>query len=168
MQEFISIGIVIKAHSIKGELQIFPLTDEPEQFSDLDTIYLNLSGKRKSYRVEKVRLTRNRVFLKLESINDRTTAQNLKGALIEIILTDLRELSNNEYFIFDLIGLKVKNLAGEFIGELIDVLTLPANDVYIINNGKQEILIPAIRDVIKEINLEQGEMIIDPIDGLLD
>ena len=166
--EFISIGIVIKAHGIKGEVQITPLTDEPVIFFDLYSIYLNINGNRKNCAIEKVRLTHNKIILKFENINDRSAAQNLKGALLEIKRTDLRELSDNEYFIFDLIGLKVKSLTGELIGELKNVLNLPANDVYVVNNGVNEFLIPAIKDVIKRVDLDKGEMIIDPIDGLFE
>lgn len=166
--EFVSIGAVLKAHGTKGEIQVVPLTDEPQQFKTLDTIYLNLNGKRKICAVDKVQLTHNKIILKLKDIDDRTTAQELKAALIERKITDLRKLSDNEYFIFDLIGLKVKNLSGQFIGELIDVLTLPANDVYIINDGEKELLVPAIKDVIKKIDLDRREMFIDPIDGLID
>ena len=166
--EFVSIGAVNKAHGIKGELQITPITDEPEQFSTLNSCYLNFNEKRKICSIEKVRFTRNKILLKLEGIDDRTTAQKLRGAFVEIKLTDLRELSDNEYFIFDLVGLKVKKMSGEFIGELIDVLTLPANDVYVVNNGEQEFLIPAIKDVIKQVDLKRGEMSIDPVDGLFE
>lgn len=166
--DFISIGAVIKAHGISGEILIIPFTDELEQFNSIDKVFLNLNARRKIYAVKKVRLTDNKIILKLEGIDDRTTAQSLKGALIERKLADLRKLSDNEYFIFDLIGLEVKDVAGEYLGELTDVLTLPANDVYIIKSGEKELLIPAIKEVIKHIDLNRREMIINPIDGLLE
>ena len=166
--DFISIGVVVKARGIKGELVVTPLTDNLIQFNTLTSIYLSFMGERKNFIVEKAHSIQHKIFLKLENINDRTSAQKLKGALIERKRSDLRKLSKNEYFIFDLIGLKVKKLTGEFVGDLTKVLSLPANDVYVVNRGNHEFLIPAIKDVIKKIDLDKKEMIINPIDGLLE
>jgi len=166
--EFISIGIVSKIHGIKGELSITPLTDEPEQFNTLKFLYLILARERKLFKVESIRSVRKKIFLKLSGIDDRTSAEALKGAVVETTISELRPLDENEYFIHDLIGLAVKTVTGDYIGVLKDVICLSANDVYLIEDGNKEILIPAIRQVITKVDLTRNEMIIDPIDGLLE
>ncbi|MBN1153726.1 16S rRNA processing protein RimM [candidate division KSB1 bacterium] len=166
--DFISIGIVINAQGIKGELKIYPITDEPEQFEDLEFIYLSTKGVRKRYQVQHVRFTNKHVVIKLEGIDDRTTAENLKNSLIERKLSELRPLDENEYYIFDLIGLTVITISGESRGQIVDVLTNPANDVYVVSDGSNEYFVPAIKDVVKKIDLGAGEMVIDPIDGMFE
>lgn len=166
--EFISIGAVVKAHGVMGQLVVKPLTDELDQFNDLESIYLSLNGKSEEHVIDDVNVSKNQVILKLRDIKDRNSADNFRGALIEIKFSDARELAENEYFIFDLIGLNVKTIQGEYIGEIVDVLQLPANDVYVLKSGENEILIPAIKEIIKNISLDKQEVIIDPMDGLLD
>jgi len=77
-------------------------------------------------------------------------------------------LPNNSFYVFDLIGLRVKSSRGEVIGEITDVWFMPANDVYVVRQGEKEWLIPAVREVIKSVDVEAGEMIIEPMEGLLD
>ncbi|MBD3288816.1 16S rRNA processing protein RimM [candidate division KSB1 bacterium] len=167
-KEFISIGAVTKAHGIKGEIGVKPLTDEPEQFTLIKSVYLNINNSRTLVEVEKVRLQQNFIILKLAHINDRTAAEQLKGALIEREISELRELEDNEYYVFDLIGLEVKDLDGNLIGELVDVMILPANDVYVIRGGEKEFLVPAIQDIVKKIDLDRNEMLIYPMNGLFE
>lgn len=166
--QLISIGVVIKAHGIQGELDMIALTDDPEQFKVGTAVHLNLKGEYKRYKIEKVRSVPHKMILKLEGVDDRTTAQSLKGAYLEKERGELHELTEDEYFIFDLIGLTVKTLAGAYLGKLTDVWTLTANDVYIVHDGEKELLIPAIKDVIEKVDLDRKEMIIVPIDGLLE
>ncbi len=166
---FISIGAVAKAHGIKGEISVRPLTDEPEQFTLLQSVYLNTKNSRTLAEVERVRLQHNFIILKLAHINDRSSAEQLKGALIELEFSKMRKLEDNEYYIFDLIGLVVKDLNGKFLGVVVDVMALPANDVYVIrDDNENEFLIPAIQDIIVKIDLVQKEMLIDPLEGLFD
>jgi 16S rRNA processing protein RimM len=168
-KEVISIGAIVKAHGIKGEVSVTPLTDEPKQFSELKSVHLNVKNNRTRVEIEKVRFHQNIIILKLAHINDRNSAENLKGALIEREFSQMRKLEDNEYYIFDLMGLIVKDLQGNIFGEVVDVMDLPANDVYVVRNANEdEFLIPAIQDVIIKIDLVQKEMLIDPMDGLFD
>lgn len=167
-KEYIAIGAVARAQGLKGEIQVLPLTDEPVQFEELTIVFLSMGGSRKAHHVEKVRAAKNRFILKLEGIDDRTASELLKGALIERPIEELAPLAEDEYFIFDLLGLTVKTNDGQNLGKLVDVLDLPANDVYVVSSGTKEILIPAIKDVILKIDFANKEMIINPMDGLLD
>jgi len=166
--DFISIGVVVNAQGIKGEVKVYPLTDEPEQFDELEFLYLTNKGERNLYPVEFVRLNKNIIILKLTGINDRTTAENLKNFLIQRKISDLRPLAENEYYVFDLIGLKVITISGEKLGQIVDVLSNPANDIYVVSDEKKEYYVPAIKDVVKTIDLDAGVMMIDPIDGLFE
>jgi 16S rRNA processing protein RimM len=168
VEEFIAIGVVVRAHGIKGEFQVFDYTDEPEQFDALTSVYLSLNDVRKLYEIETIRHTRDRIILKLKDIDDRTTASNHKGALIERKLSELRPLSDDEYYIHDLVGLRVETDEGVYLGVISNVLNLPANDVYVVLENGRETLIPAIKDCIRKVDIDNGVMIIHPLDGLLE
>lgn len=167
--EFISIGIITKAFGIKGEMLVYPLTDNPEQLKQLKNVLLSDGEKeRQLFTVQRVKEKNNLFILKLDGIDDRNQAISFQKFLIEKRLEDSEELSPNEYYIFDLIGLKVITTDNQQLGELKDVLSLPANDVYVVQDGAKEILIPAIKSVIKKVDLKKEILIIELVDGLLE
>ncbi len=166
--EYVSIGIITKASGLKGEVVVIPITDEPQQFNKLKKISIkDQNDERKSFIIDSVRISSHRIIIKFGNINDRDSAQALKGLYIEKHSSECEALPPEEYYIFDLIGLKVKTTDDILLGKIIDVLTLPANDVYIIQNESSEYLIPAIKDVVKKVDLEQEYILIEPLDGLL-
>lgn len=166
--EFISIGLITKAHGVKGEMVVIPITDEPQQFEALENISIKYpEDERKFFTIERVSIKPDRILLKVAEINERSHALALKGLYIDKHLEEGEALPPNEYYIFDLIGLQVKTTDDVWLGEVRDVLILPANDVYVVNNGSREYLIPAIKDVVKKVDLEQEYILIEPIDGLL-
>jgi 16S rRNA processing protein RimM len=111
---------------------------------------------------------RNRVYLKLAEITDRDEADEWRGAEVEIAGTDLPPLEEGEYYAFELIGLTVVTTEGEELGVLEEVLDMPANDVYVVRKDGKEYLIPAIKEVIQEVDLSAGQMVIQVIEGMLD
>ena len=166
--EFNSIGIIKKPHGIKGGVVVVPITDELEQFETLQEISIqDRDGKRENFSVEWINIKSQKIILKLEGINDPNQALPLKGLYLDKPFDRSYKLPDDEYYIFDLIGLKVKTADNPCLGEVTDVLTLPANDVYVVRDGSKEYLIPAIKDVIKKIDLDQEYILIEPIDGLL-
>ncbi len=166
--EFVSIGIITKAHGIKGEILVIPLTDDPLQFEKLKNISIkSVQEERKSFVIERVRIRTNKIILKLQGIDDRNSALVLTGHYIDKQLDECKPLTPDEYYIFDLIGLEVRTTDNRSIGEVKEVLTLPANDVYVVMNGTREFLIPAIKDVVKNVDLENEVILIEPMDGLL-
>jgi 16S rRNA processing protein RimM len=165
--EFVSIGIVARAHGIRGEVQVSPVTDDLQQFKTLKQVYLKIyKGERQLLKIERARIQNDKVILKFEGIDNRTDAADLKDSRIEKQFDPYVPLLPDEYYIFDLIGLVVKTTENRLLGEIAEVLTLPANDVYVVQNGTEEYLIPAIKDVIKQVDLEAGIMLVQPIDGL--
>ena len=166
--EYLSIGIISKPHGVKGGLVVIPITDEIEQFETMQEIsVLDREGGRKNFSIEWIKINSQKIILKLEGIDDRNQAITLKGLYLDKYFDKDYNLPQDEYYIFDLIGLKVRTAENLCIGEVIDVLTLPANDVYVVKDGSKEYLIPAIKDVIKKIDLEEEFILIEPIDGLL-
>lgn len=166
--EYISIGRIIKAHGIKGEVVVVPLTDDLHQFEHLKLIALrNSQAERHFFNIERVRIDSNRILIKFDTIDDRDSAFRLKGWYIEKRTDECEKLPADQYYIFDLIGLKVKTTDNRWLGEVTDVLSLPANDVYVVHDGSKEYLIPAIKDVIKTVDLDEEYLLIEPIAGLL-
>ncbi len=168
-REWVTIGKIVAPFGIRGELKVRSFTDIPDRFVTLDMVYL--SPGYASYTIEGVRPYKGEDMhlLKLRGIDDATAAETVRGSAICVPLSALPQLPPNSYYQHDIVGLQVFNLAGTLIGVIDDIMFTGGNDVYIINapNGKQ-ILVPAIKDVVKQIDLIRQVMYIDPIKGLLD
>jgi len=164
------IGLILGAFGIKGEVRILSLNDEPERFSELkDVVVVNEGGIETGLEIVKVRLHKKYALVLFKGIDNRTKAENLKGSYVRLLEPD-GELSRAEEAKVErdrLIGLKVFTKSGEFLGELEEVIRTGANDVYEVSDGKRTVLLPAINDVIKSIDLENGRMVVDPLPGLL-
>lgn len=168
LPEWITIGVIGGAHGIQGEIKVVPMTDDPQRFHLLDQIYLEYSANNlQRYAVQRVRFQKKTVLLKLDGLDDRSSAEQLRGLELKIPRESCLELPDDQYYVFQMIGLAVYSTEGQWLGKLSDVMEMPANDVYIVRNGEQEILIPAIKDVIKKIDLENGVMTIELLEGLL-
>ena len=166
--DFISIGIITKPHGIKGEVLVSSLTDNAEQFQKLKHVFLTQQdGTRTKISIQQVRQKNNQFIIKFSGIENRNQAETLQKILIEKRLEDGDVLSSDEYYLFDLIGLKVYTTDHQLLGRIKEVLTLPANDVYVVQGESTQFLIPAIRSVVKKVDLEKDIMLIEPIDGLL-
>ena len=160
------VGRVLKPFGVRGELKVEILSDFPERFASLRQVFIG--GDAKLFSVEHTRRHGNAVLVKLAGIETPEDAAHLREQLVSVALEDAVALPENRVYLYQLIGLRVKTIEGELLGEISDVLDTRANDVYIVSNGTREILLPAIPDVVKEINLERGEMIVELIDGLVD
>lgn len=161
----IKVGKITGAFGIRGELKVYPYTDRPERFEELGKIFAN--GQ--EYKITNVRYQKNLVLLRLEGVADRNAAEKLKGTELTINRENLRELEEDEFFIFDLIGLEAVDENGGHIGRVHDVIQNTAQDLYEIetDDGKMH-LIPAVYEFIPEIDPDSGIMVIKPIPGLLD
>lgn len=170
----ITIGQISKVRGIKGEMVVDPLTDDPERFSALEKVFLSKDEKVIQVDVEKARvvfITKNlkqRVLLKLKGVETPEEAKKLVGSFLEIEREDLIHLPEGRYFIFDIIGLKVITTDDKEIGTVKEVISLPANDVYVVQGNQKEYDIPAIKEIVKKIDLEKKIMIIEPKEGQLD
>jgi 16S rRNA processing protein RimM len=162
---FLIIGKILKPFSYRGELKVEILTDYPERFASLRTVYIGDDAK--SFSVESTHTHGKYILLKLHGIDSDQQAGALRDQFLYVSIEDAVELPKDQIFLYQLVGLRAVTTDGQLLGTVTDVLDTNANDVYVVNDGAREILIPAIPDIVREINLERGEMIIRLIDGLV-
>lgn len=162
------VGKVLKPQGIKGEIKIKSVSPNPQRFKTLKKVFIKKETL-KTYSIESVRVSDKFVFLKLLGINNREESEILRGCDILIDKSELIDLVANEYFVHDLIGCRVVTEDGLILGELIDVAQYSSNDVYVVKNdvGK-EILIPAAKEVIKQVDITNKQIKVHLLEGLLD
>ena len=167
MQKRLEVGQIVNTFGIKGEVKVTPFTDDINRFDDLKKVYVKTRKESKLYKVESVRYHKNMVLLKFEGINNPEDAELLKNSFLEIDREDAIPLEEGQYFIVDLIGLDVYTDEGNFLGKVDDIYNTGANDIYVVKDelGKQ-ILLPGIKEVIKEVKLED-RIIVHLIPGLI-
>jgi len=164
-KELINIGKIVNTQGHKGEVKIISLTDFPERFKDMKSALINNNGQMKNLTIEGVRNHKQFIVIKFKEIPDMNHAEKLKNSFIQVKQEDLVELEKGQYYIFKLIGLSVFNEENELLGEIKDVIKTGANDVYVIkDNEGNEMLVPAIKDVVKDINLEEKKVVISPME----
>lgn len=165
--DFVVIGLLRRAHGVKGEISVQPVSDLTERFEALERVLVRQDGEIAEMAVEGVRAKGGSVLLKLEGIGDRTAAQALAGAEIGVRKKDVYPVPEGTYYVFDLIGCRVVGQEGREIGLIDDVLKMPANDVFVVKDGTREVLIPVVKSVVKKIDLERKVIEIEEIEGLL-
>ena len=161
--EFITIGEIISPWGVEGQLKVKVITDFPERFSPQAKVYINCQPMT----IKSAIWQKDRVIIKLGNIDSAQEAQRLQGQPIEIPYSQLRHLPEGQYYYFQLIGLEVWTTQGEPLGNITEVLTAESNDNYVVSGAKGEILIPAIEDVVKSIDLKNRRIVIEAIEGLL-
>ncbi len=169
MQEEFQIGAITSSHGVKGEVKVFPTTDEPEKFRKLKKVTLRSPRETKEVEIESAKFFKNMVILKLKDINDRDQADRLKQATLWVGREDAVKLKKNEYYRGDLIGMSVYTEDGELFGELTDVLDTGANDVYAVKRTEtgEEVYLPAIKQCILKVEPEENRMTVHIMEGLL-
>jgi 16S rRNA processing protein RimM len=166
--EWATIGQVVALFGVRGELKVHLLTDVPDRFGRLEAVYLGPEHRR--YVIEHARPYKGEmIILKLAGFDDANTAELLRRKEIQIPVSQLAELPPGSYYQHDILGLTVLTSDNRELGQIVDILETGGNDVYMIKgpDGKQ-ILIPAIKDVVKQIDLIRRTMYIDPLPGLLE
>lgn len=166
--EWATIGQVVALFGVRGELKVRLLTDIPERFQHLEAVYLG--PKHQRYKIEHVRPSKGEIIiLKLAGIDDANTAEALRQQSIVIPLSQLAKLPAGSYYQHDILGLHVFTLANRALGSLVDIIETGSNDVYVVqgSDGKQ-VLIPAIKEIVKQVDLIRHTMYIDPLPGLLE
>lgn len=166
MKDYIKVGKLVNTHGVKGYIKCLPMTDDLERFEELEYIYTEKDNKRRI--INDVWYQKGMVYLKLENIDDMDSAESFKDTYISILEDQLRELPQDSYFLFDLEGMDVYSTEGDYIGEISDIFQTGANDVYEVKNKNKSYLIPAIKDVVKTVNVQDRKMIINVIEGLLE
>lgn len=169
MEERLRVGVVSSTHGIRGEVKVFPTTDDVGRFKKLKNLFLVQNNKEQELEIEGVKFFKKFAILKFKGIDNINDVEAFRGGELYIPRSAARKLAKNEFYIGDLIGLTVQTEEGRVLGELTDVIETGANDVYSVRmeNGK-ELLLPAIRQCILNVDLEQKEMTIHLMKGLLD
>lgn len=164
----LEIGQIVNTHGIKGEIKVTPFTNDITRFDDLKEVYVKSKKESKLYKVEGVRYHKNMVLIKLEGINTPEQADLLRNAYLEVDREHAVPLEEGTYYIVDLIGLEVYTEEGKLLGKVDDIYNTGANDIYVIKDelGKQ-VLLPGIKDVIKNVDLEGGKITVHLIPGLI-
>lgn len=166
--EYIEIGQIVNTNGLKGVVKVNPFTDDISKFEELKYVYIQLKSELKKVKIEQVRYNKNQVLLKLEGIDSIEEAEKYRNFYLKTEKESQEDLGEDTYYIVDLIGLDVYTDKNEYLGKIEDVFPTGSNDVYVVkdNLGKQ-ILIPAISDVVKEVDLKNKKMIINLIPGLI-
>ena len=167
MEEYLRIGVITTAHGVKGEVKVFPTTDDVKRFKKLKSLYLSHKDILKELKVESVKFFKQFVILKLEGIDDMDKAMAYRNADLLVSRKDAVKCEKDEYFIVDLIGLKVIDEEGAFIGVLKEVLPTGANDVYEIEREDgTSFLLPAIKECVLDVNIKEGFVKVKLLEGL--
>jgi 16S rRNA processing protein RimM len=161
--EFITIGKILAPWGIDGKLKVEAVTDFPQRFAPSATVYIN----HQPMTIDSTEWRKGKAIIKLDTISSIEDAARQKGQLIEIHHSQLQPLPEGQYYHFQLVGLEVWTTRGELLGNITDILPTPSNDNYVVSTASGEVLIPAIEDVIKSIDLDKGCLVIEPIEGLL-
>lgn len=169
MENMLRVGVISSTHGVRGEVKVYPTTDDPNRFKKLKTVILDISPEPVTLHIESVRFFKNMVILKFREFQSLNEVERYKGRDLLIRREQAVKLGPDENFIIDLIGLKVVTDEGEDFGVLKDVRKTGANDVYIIQ-GKEgkEYLFPAIKQCILNVDLESRTILVHIMDGLLD
>lgn len=166
--DFIVIGKVVSTQGNKGEVNVLPLTDSIDRFKNLDNVFLRNKNSQIALNVEKIRVKKDTIILKLKDIENIEEARMIVGSFLEIERKNAVKLSKNTYFIFEIIGLEVYDENNIFLGKVENIIRTGSNDVYVVKRkDKEELFIPAIHDVVKNISLEKKRITINMVDGLI-
>lgn len=168
MEDLLQIGVITTTHGLKGEVKVFPTTDDANRFLELDEVILESKGSYVTLHAQSCRFFKQFVILKFKEFNNINDIEKYKKAPLYVTRENAVDLEEDEYFIADLIGLKVLTEKGIELGTLKNVIETGANDVYEIElpQGGQ-VLIPAVKECILDVDTEAGEMIIHLMKGLM-
>lgn len=166
--ESILIGQIVNIHGIKGEIKIYPYTDDVDNLTTLKEIYLDKDLKEK-YKIKMCRVHKDMLIAKLEGINDANTALTFKTKNVYIPRSELKELDDDTYYVEDLLGCQVINKEdGSILGNLVYVFNTGANDVYEVEReDKSKVYLPAISQVIKKVDIESKKVYVELMEGLI-
>ena len=168
MQKRLEVGQIVNTFGIKGEVKVMPFTDDITRFDDLEKVYVKTKKEEKLYKIQNVRYHKNMVLIKFENIETPEQAELLRNAFLEIDRENAIPLEEGTYYIADLIGMEVYSDDGNKLGIVEDIYNTGANVIYVVKNdlGKQ-ILLPGIKEVIKEVNLDTEKITVHLIPGLI-
>ena len=168
MEKQLQVGVISSTHGVRGEVKVFPTTDDVTRFSQLKKVYLDTGREMLPLEIQNVKFFKQFAILKFKGIDNINDIEKYRGKSLMIDREDAVDLDEDEYFIADMIGMKVYTEDGSEFGTLKDVMETGANDVYIIDSLEHgEVLIPAIRECILDVDMDEERMTIHLMEGLV-
>ena len=167
MNKYLELGQIVNVKGLKGEVKVNSFTDDNTKFERIPKVFLKRKESLTEYEIEKVGYHKNQVIIKFKNVNTVEEAETLRNSYIVVDREIFGELPEGVYYIADLIGLDVFTESNEYLGKVDDIFSTGSNDVYVVKDelGKQKLL-PGIDEVIKQIDLESGKIIVNLIEGL--
>lgn len=166
MKDYLQVGAITSTHGLRGEVKVFPTTDDPSRYDDLEQVWADMGREMKPLTVERVKYFKQFVIVKFRGLDTIEAVEPYVKKELYVTRADAVSLEENEYFIADLIGMEVLDEEGSSLGRISQVLSTGANDVYVVTGGKREILIPAISQCILEVDVAGGSMRVHLLEGL--
>lgn len=167
MEDLLQVGVITSTHGVRGEVKVFPTTDDAARFKKLKQVILDTGKEKVELEIAGVKFFKNMVILKFREIDNINDVEQYRKKPLYVTRENAVKLKKDEYFIADLIGLRAVSDEGEELGNISDVLQTGANDVYVISkDGSDDILLPAIKDCVKAVDIEGGTMQVHLLDGL--
>lgn len=164
LQQYLEVGKVTNVHGLMGEVRVQPWADSPDFLCKFKTLYVDKTHW--PIEVERARVHKNMVIIKFRGVTDVPSALAMRNAILYIDRADAN-LPEGSFFLADIYGMEVRDAqSGEVLGKIADVLTLPANNVYVVKGGARELMIPAVPQFIAETNIEQGYIRVNMMEGL--
>ena len=169
MEDLLQVGIITSTHGVRGEVKVYPTTDDPRRFRRLKEVFLDTGKEKMNLEIEGVKFFKQFVILKFKGLDNINDIEKYRQKSLYVTRKNAVRLQRDEYFIADLIGLKVQDEDGKELGTVKDVIETGANDVYEVEmaDGKS-LLLPAIKQCILNVDVENGMMQVHVLEGLLD
>lgn len=168
MDKYFEIGQIVNTNGLKGFVKVKPFTDDIQEFETFETIYVQKKTELIEFKIESVRYAKNMVLLKLKGIDNIDSAEALRNLYIKVSREQLPELQENSYYIVDLLECEVVTVEGEILGKMDDVFNTGSNDIYVVKNEKgKQILLPAIKEVIKNVDIPNRKITVKLMEGLI-
>ena len=168
MDKYLELGQIVNTFGIKGQVKVMPFTDDIKKFDKLKEIYIEKKHELKLFQIEKVNYSKNMVILKLKGIETPEEAERLRNSYLKINRKDAKKLPEGTYYIADLIGLDVYTDENKVLGKVDYIYNAGSSDIYVVKDEQgKEILLPAIKEVLKQVDLENKKIIVHIIKGLI-
>ena len=168
MTKYLEIGQIVNTFGIKGMVKVKPFTENVRRFDKLEKVYINNKKGIKEYSIEEVKYHKDMVLIKFKGIENPEQANLLRESYLIVDKEKEEPLEEGTYYIVDMIGLEVYTEEGELLGKLEDIFNTGSNDIYVVKNELgEQILLPAISEVIRKIDMENKKIIVHLISGLV-
>lgn len=165
--EYISIGQIVNTYGVKGELKVYPLTDDIRRFDKVKIVYIEENQGLYKYEIQHIKYLNNIVIVKFKNVEDIESAEKFRNKYIKVHRNDAVKLPEDSFFVCDIIDTDVFTVEGEPLGKVYDVIQTGSNDVFVVKTEDKEILIPALKTIFKEIDIIKGRIVVKLPEGLI-